>query len=252
MAKVTIAQLEKNLAELQLAYERTQAALTGAVQERDWNRSLALQFEGELLELKQQLARELRDEITPLATTIRTLAETVRHRLEVSDSSVAQMASLISNSADELQERSRRMIASLNVDQAEVQGLVAALGALLDDWRLKHSACRFELLVGTGAAAIGLGASETEDIALRCTREAIDGLLTGVACRLILVSCHVEQGQLRLQIASDEPLGVTASGHLSQRLKTIVPGGTAAVHVGKGEAGGYEVVCILPWPNDSV
>lgn len=249
----TISRMEKNpqeiIAELELARDRAQSALTAAVQERDMNRSLALQFETELLDERQRLASLLGSEFAPLIQTIRALSTTVQNRLETVDASVAQMAAMISSNADELILQLRQVVGGLQVSQAEEQGLIPAARALLDDWRLRETNKRFELLLSPGEEDFGLGASEVEAAALRTIKESLERIGPHDGVRLVVVSLNVESGRLSVQISADRSVAAICGQQtqFAALVEQLIRGLGGHCQVDTGESGGCEVVIRLPW-----
>jgi glucose-6-phosphate-specific signal transduction histidine kinase len=250
----TIKGLEKQCAELEQARALAVQALGAAVQERDMNRDLALQFETELLTERQSVAQQLNEGLAPAVTTIRALASTITHRLGASDASLAQMAAMICSSADALLDQIRQMRSQLQVDAAESSGLIAAVRALLDDWRLREPQRRIELLISPDEEAFGLGASDTEALALRLIREGLERLHVLCPHGLFLVSLSVQSSMLGVQLSTENPVERLQAqlGPWTDQVEPLVSALRGSCDVAFGQDGGSEILIRLPWSTAPV
>ncbi len=97
------------------------------------------------LEIQEQerrhLAHELHDEMGQSITAIKALAVSIRERLELSDSGLAERAATITDVSSDIYARVRRMMARLHPVVLDELGLVAAIELMVDDWNTHHEDC---------------------------------------------------------------------------------------------------------------
>lgn len=227
-----------------------------AEQQRDLNGELALQYERALEAERVRLGRVLNDELAQHATAIRAMAATFESRLAGREPTLAQLASLMVGNADAMLAAIRTVIQGIRTEAFDQGGLVEGVRALVDDWRLRLPAIRFELLIDPAhAEAFGVGPVDVETAAFRIVAEALDNAVLHAQARTVVVSMHRDVTRLTLQI-SDDGCGlpmrarVEGSGLRQMRERARACGGE--VDVSTGEAGGVEVLVRLPWSGRTV
>ncbi|MEN9315700.1 MAG: hypothetical protein RIS35_2093 [Pseudomonadota bacterium] len=240
---------------LDRALDERDAALRSSIeveQQRDLCRDLTLRFESELENQRRDLARRLNDEIGAHATAIRTMAQTLGHRLAEQDPSLVQLASLLLKGTDALCDSVRSMIQEVRPEALAFGGLLEGLRTLVADWRLRASRVRFELLAEPDDDALfGLGPSRIESLAYACVVDALERAVSDGRASLVLVSARRGAASVVLQV-SDDGLPFrqrdSAMDEVFESLQTQVTGlgGTLTMH--SGESGGVEVLLSLPWP----
>lgn len=237
--------------------ERTEAERDEALrvqleleQQRDLARELALRFEREAQQARDSLARELGDAIAGHAAALRSLAATFERRLAGREPSLAQLATLLTGATDAMLAALGASLARIRPEPLGSGGLPAALRALLEDWRLRVPAMRFELLLDPAPDQFGLASPETEEAALRIVAEALDNAVRHARAAVVVVSARRDGPVLVLQVSddgrglpadpADEGPGLRVMRELALRL-----GGR--VQLATGESGGAELLAELPW-----
>ena len=234
-------------AERDAALARAQAAEERA----DLHASLALRFERELAEQRQATVRELHDEFSSRAISVRAMAATLQARLASREPSLAQIAQLLVSEIDALFLAMRTMTAGDGADAVEHGHLPDALRALVADWRLRKPRVRFELLLEPpGSDAFGLASQAVETAAWRIAGEAIAYCVGRSGTRTVIVSARREEQTLTLQVSDDGvamPRQRRAEDAALRALRERAQACAASLVVGDGEAGGVEVMVQLPW-----
>ncbi|MFT4103700.1 MAG: hypothetical protein QM674_22265 [Burkholderiaceae bacterium] len=227
-----------------------------AQQDAELARAMALRFERELDEERKRVARDVEGMAEQIAA-LRALGQTLEHRLGATEPSLAQLATMIKTGSDGVLAHIRHVLRSVRPETLVGEGLISALRALIEDWRLRRPAQRFELLTKPESAErFGLGEPDVEALAMRIAELALQDAaqpdLWWSTPSLLLVSARTEDGQLTLQISHDarsrQPddalLAKPAWADLLERLRPL--GGRLSV----GEGEGFEVLAVLPWPLD--
>lgn len=241
---------------LDRALDERDAALRSSIeveQQRDLCRDLTLRFENELEIQRRDLARRLNDEIGTHATAIRTMAETLEHRLAGKDPSLVQMAGLLMKGTDALCESVRAMVREVRPEALAFGGLLEGLRALVADWRLRASRVRFELLAEPDDDALfGLGPARVESLAHACVVDALQRAVSEGHASLVLVSARRGVASVVLQVSDDgipfrQRTFATNEAFEGLQSQVVSMGGTLTMH--SGESGGVEVLLSLPWPR---
>jgi cobalt-zinc-cadmium efflux system protein len=245
--------------QLQRALAERDAALAQALQaeqQRDASGELALRYERALEEERRAVVRELQDDLGRHATAIRTMASTFENRLAEREPSLAQLASLMVRNTDALFAAIRAMVQRVRPEAFDRGGLLDGIRALVDDWRLRQPAMRFELLIEPAdSQAFGFGPPEVEEAAYRIVSEALENAVTHSRAGTVVVSVHRDAGALSLQVSDDGrgmPRGDTPEGPGLRAMRERAASVAGSVVVGTGEAGGAEVLVKLPWPSATV
>ena len=233
--------------------------LMAAQQDADLARSMALGFERELDDERKRLAREVGEGLAEQVVMLKTLAQTLEKRLAVSEPTLAELAAMMCANADGLLAHIRHIVRRVRPEPLVGGGLVPAVRALAEDWRLRRPAQRFEVLVDPpGEAEFGLGEPDVEALALRAVELALEdaaqGELWHATPSLLVVSLRHEDGRLTVQVAHDarsrrresELIATPGWSDLRERAGALA----GRLHAGTGEAGGFELIAILPWPLD--
>ena len=215
--------------------------------ERDASRELALRFEREREEERRSLAQRLQSELGTHATTLRTLASTFEARLDTREPSLAQLAALMTRSADALFEAIRGLVHGVRPEALDSGGLPEGLRALVGDWRLREPGVRFELLLDPADdKAFGIGPAETEAAAHGIAAEALERAVRRARATMVIVSVSSHDGWLTLQVADDGPAAVrdpAALAAMRERAESL----DGELRMGRGDAGMTELVVRLPW-----
>ena len=222
-------------------------------QQRDLCRELTLRFESELEAQRRDLARRLNDDVGRHATAIRTLAETLEHRLHGQDDSVVELATLLARGTDALCESVREMVTSVRPEALAFGGLLEGLRALVADWRLRASQARFELLADPDDdSGFGLGPSRIESVAYAVVAAAVEHAVGEGRAALVVVSASRGEAAITLQVSDDglPPArrkfpGSEAFEALQARVEAV----EGALTLRSGESGGAELLLSLPWPE---
>ncbi len=243
---------------MQAVVERDKARESAllAEQQRDLSREMALRFERELEQERRALARDLHDDLGQHSTALKTLATTFEHRLGGREPSLAQLASLMVQSADSLLGSIRAMINRVRPEALEHGGLVFGLRALIDDWQLRRPDLRFELLLDPSDDDVfGVGPDETESAAYRIVQEAVTNAVRHSQGSTVVVSLSRSDDWLRVQVSDDGrglPSAVVRAGKdgrglVGMRERAAALGGEFSVRT--GESGGAELLVTLPWSS---
>lgn len=235
-----------------------EAQLRQAQQDAELARAMALRFESELDEERKRVARDVEGMAEQIAA-LRTLGQTLEHRLGATEPSLAQLATMIKTGSDGVLAHIRHVLRSVRPETLVGEGLVSALRALVEDWRLRRPSQRFELLTKPDTVErFGLGEPDVEALAMRIAELALQDAaqpeLWWSMPTLALISARSEDGQLTLQISHDARsrqadralLANTAWADLVERLRPL----GASLRAGVGESEGFEILAVLPWPVD--
>ena len=238
----------------QLALEQQVLA---AQQDAELARDMALRFEAELDEERKRLAREVGEGLAEQVVMLKTLAQTLEKRLAQQEPSLAELAAMMCANADGLLAHIRHIVRRVRPEPLVGGGLVPAVRALADDWRLRRPDQRFEVLVEpAGESAFGLGEPDVEALALRVIELALEDAAQNElwygAPTLLVISMRRGEGLLTLQVAHDararrRQADLAAAPGWSD-LKDRVRDLSGQLSTGTGEAGGFELIAILPWP----
>ena len=140
---------------------------------------------------RRHLAHELHDELGQSITAIKALAVSIGERLEASDPTLAERATIITEVSSDIYTRVRRMMARLHPVVLDELGLVAAIELMVDDWNSYHADCfcsfvaSRELPTLKPAARIGL---------YRIAQEALTNVARHAAASEARMALVVEQG----------------------------------------------------------
>lgn len=230
-----------------------------AQQDAELAQSMALQFERELDEERKRVARDVGEGLAEQVATIKSLAQTLQKRLATSEPSLSQLATMIDSNADGILAHIRHIVRSMRHETLVSGGMIQALRALVEDWRLRRPNQRFELLTEPAdEAAFGLGEPDVEAVAFRVVelalQDAAQAELWITETKLVVVSARSEDGQMTLQVSHSgrsrrreaELIAGPAWVALSERLKPLA----GHISAGPGDGGGFELIAVLPWPVD--
>lgn len=222
-----------------------------AEQQRDMARDMALQFEREAEQARRLFADLLNHDLAQHATTLKSLAATVEGRLAGREPSLAQLASLMMQSTDAMLAAIRAAVSRMRPEPQSDGGLPDALRALLDDWRLRKPAMRFELLLEPAdPQAFGLGAADLETAAWQIVAAALSHAVERASTRTVVVSARRTGVALILQV-SDDGRGLPHRPGAEQpavgTMRALVERHGGQLTVATGESGGVEVLVALRW-----
>jgi len=219
-------------------------------QQRDLARDLALRFEREAQQAREDLARELGEALAGHAAALRSLAATFERRLAGREPSLAQLAALMTGATDAMLAALGASLARIRPEPLGTGGLPAGLHALLEDWRLRVPAMRFELLLQPAPEQFGLADPGAEEAALRIVAEALDNVVRHARAGMVVVSARRDGPMLVLQVSDDGrglPAGPLVAGPGLAVMQELAARCGGRVCLGTGESGGAELIAELRW-----
>jgi glucose-6-phosphate-specific signal transduction histidine kinase len=217
-------------------------------QQRDLARDLALRFEREAQQAREDLARELGEALAGHAAALRSLAATFERRLAGREPSLAQLAALMTGATDAMLAALGASLARIRPEPLGTGGLPAGLHALLEDWRLRVPAMRFELLLEPSAEQFGLATPSTEEAALRIVAEALDNAVRHARAAMVVVSARRDGPMVVLQVSDDGrglPAGPLIAGPGLAVMQELAARCGGRVQLATGESGGAELIAEL-------
>lgn len=197
-------------------------------------------------EERRLIAHELHDEFGQSVTAIRSLALAIASRNEVRESTIGEVARLISDEAARLYDAMHGLIPRLAPVSLDALGLAATLENLVRDWQRRHPQVRLAL---RQALPSDLGPSVTLAI-YRVVQEGLINALRHARASRVDIEVSSDAEQLIVMVL-DDGVGLPAEwsrpGHfglrgLAERIATL--GG--ALEVGKVAEHGTRLRAVLP------
>jgi two-component system sensor histidine kinase UhpB len=203
------------------------------------SREIARQIEHHTERERREMARELHDELGQSVTAIRSVANSLVHRLGERDAAGREMAALISSEAARLYEVMHGLIPRLTPLALDSLGLADALADLAGGARQRPDAPAIELQVGA------LPADLDGDVALaayRVAQEALNNALRHSGARQLQIRAHADATGLHVAVADDGqglPADWQRPGHyglrgLRERVRSL--GGELAIGPARADA----------------
>ncbi|MEY8878587.1 MAG: ATP-binding protein, partial [Leptothrix sp. (in: b-proteobacteria)] len=206
-------------ASIGVAVNRMAAAVEGQLQARlaayeaqrslAESREIARQIEHHTERERREMARELHDELGQSVTAIRSLANSLVHRLGERDAEGTQVAALISSEAARLYEAMHGLIPRLTPMALDSLGLADALADLVSGARQRPGAPQITLQVPALPASIdGLADGDLALAAYRVAQEALNNALRHSQATAIAVDVRLlgdaGAGDARLQVTVED------------------------------------------------
>lgn len=226
--------------------DRLDLAVRRNVRLESERRRIAL-VEAALQAERQDLAREVHDELAQGVTAVRTLAAAIEQRVGADAAPLGSMAARIGSVAAGLQTEVRRIL--LRLREALPGNLPAALTACVDAWQACQTGVAVELNVAFAEADVPAPVLRT---AQRLVQEALTNVVRHSTADRVVISLQAEAGGLgiavadngREKVASPAPMPGSGLGLAGLRERVALLGGR--VDFGRCPAAGWQVRAWLP------
>lgn len=243
---------EKGPTELVTIYREFNRMADGLKEAEGQNRALTLQLNAVQEEERNDLARDLHDEIGPFLFAVDVDAQTITQYLQRGAyDEVAGRSAAIRQSVAHMQSHVRAILNRLRPAMLLDLGLAQAVDQLVAFWRARHPG--IAITADISQASYG---ETVDEIAFRTVQEAINNAVRHGKPQTIRIEAAVDadRGALRLTIRDDgagiAPSATPGFGISGMRERAAIAGGSLEVSQMPGQKG-VTVIALLPLKSSS-